>query len=51
VVLMAIAFPYPLSGVAYASFFHVERLAETKVGLWVERGVERVARRLRLRSA
>jgi hypothetical protein len=51
VVLMAIAFPYPLSGVAYASFFHVERLAETKVGLWVERGVKRVTRGLRLRSA
>jgi hypothetical protein len=32
VALMAIAFPYPLSGVAYASFFHVERLAETKPG-------------------
>jgi hypothetical protein len=37
VLLMAIAFPYPLSGVAYASFFHVERLAETRAGLWLAR--------------
>jgi hypothetical protein len=46
VVLMAIAFPYPLTGVAYASFFRVERLAETKVGLWLGRNAERVAKRL-----
>lgn len=35
VALMAIAFPYPLSGVAYASFFPVERLADTKVGRFI----------------
>ncbi len=48
VALMAIAFPYPLSGVAYASFFRVERLAETKVGLWLRTRGERLAQRLRL---
>ncbi len=45
VALMAIAFPYPLSGVAYASFFSVERLADTKVGRLI------VARMRRLRPA
>lgn len=34
VLLMAIAFPYPLSGVASASFFAVERWRETRVGAW-----------------
>jgi hypothetical protein len=51
VALMAIAFPYPLSGVAYASFFHVERLGKTNAGVWVGRLVGRVARTLRLKAA
>lgn len=35
--LMAIAFPYPLSFIAYASFFRVEQLRDTRAYAWLAR--------------
>lgn len=40
--LMAIAFPYPLSCVAYLSFFELERVQSSRLYLWVSERVERV---------
>jgi hypothetical protein len=36
VLLMAIAFPYPLSGIAYVSFFEVERLRKLRAYRFLE---------------
>lgn len=40
--LMAIAFPYPLSFIAYLSFFQVERARNSRLYRWLSQRVERL---------